>query len=51
MKTQNQNSEIKTETQNQKPQRRILRHVNIEKLDPEEWAWRKRKAERTGEIW
>ena len=30
---------------------RILYHTNIEKMDPEEWNWRRRRAEERDEIW
>ena len=31
--------------------RRVLRRVNVEDMDPEEGAWRRRRAKERGEIW
>jgi len=31
-------------------QKNVVKRINIEKMDPEEWTWRKRRAERRGEI-
>jgi len=28
-----------------------LRYVNVEAMDPEEWAWRRRRADERGEVW
>ena len=42
--------EKKKETIRELSKRKILRHVNVEAMDPEEWAWRRRRMKERGEI-